>query len=279
MYKINSYAKINLSLDVLNKRDDGYHNIDTIMQLIALKDIISIDIRKDNILNISCNNKAVPTDEKNLIYKAWEILRIYNKKKFSGLNVNIEKNIPVAAGLAGGSSNAAYFMKVINDIWEINLKKEDLMNIGKDIGADIPYFFKEGTVRAEGIGNIFTELKSFKDVDVLIVNSGCEVSTPYVYSNLKLSKKSRIEDLIKVLKSDNPFRRDYFYNIMTDISGKICPEVYRIIDSLYSLNSSVALMSGSGSTVFGLFENNENMNKAYNELKNKYKYVIKTKTK
>lgn len=279
MYKINSYAKINLSLDVLNKRDDGYHNIDTIMQLIDLKDILSIDIREDNVLNINCNNMSVPTDETNLVYKAWELLKVYSKKESLGLNVNIEKNIPVAAGLAGGSSNAAYFMKALNDIWELSLKKEELMDIGKNIGADVPYFFEEGTVRAEGIGNIFTKINSFKNMDVLIVNSGCEISTPYVYSNLKLSKSSKIGDLIKILESDNPLKKEYYYNIMTDVSGKICPEVYEIIDRLYSLNASVALMSGSGSTVFGLFKNMNYIDKAYNELKNKYKYVIKTKTK
>ena len=279
MYKINSYAKINLSLDVLNKRDDGYHDIDTIMQLIDLKDIVSVDVRNDDILKISCNNKSVPTDERNLIYKAWELLKAYSKEDCLGLNVNIEKNIPVAAGLAGGSSNAAYFMKALNDIWKLKLEKEELMDIGKNIGADIPYFFVEGTARAEGIGNIFTKMKDFKDIYVLIVNSGCEVSTPYVYNNLKLSKNSRIENLMEILNSDNPLNREYYYNIMTDVSGEICPEVYTIIDRLYALDASVALMSGSGSTVFGLYDSSEKIDRAYNELKNKYKYVIKTKTK
>ncbi|WP_100065656.1 4-(cytidine 5'-diphospho)-2-C-methyl-D-erythritol kinase [Miniphocaeibacter massiliensis] len=277
MYKINSYAKINLSLDVLNKREDGYHNIDTIMQLIELKDIIEIEKRNDNLLNIKCNKSEVPTDKNNLIYKVWDILRKY-KENDHGLNVYIEKNIPVAAGLAGGSSNAAYFMKKVNEIWNLNLSCEKLMEIGSKIGADIPYFFEEGTVRAEGIGNKFTKLKNLENLDILLVNSGCEVSTKYVYDNIKLSKKSNINKLIESINLGEIFNKSVYYNTMTEVSVTVCPEIKNIIDEMYELGAKISLMSGSGASVFGIFENESDINRVYEKIKDKYKFVLKTKT-
>lgn len=277
MYKINSYGKINLSLDVISKREDGYHNIDTIMQLIDLKDTLYIEKNNFNSIKISCNNKEVPIDENNLVYKAWVILKEYRKNDY-GLNVKIDKKIPIAAGLAGGSSNAAYFMKAVNKLWELNLSKEELQELGKKIGADLPFFFEGATARAEGIGDIFTPIKNFQGINVLIVNNGCKISSEYVYKKIKLSNKSEIEKCINILESENPFRKEYYYNTMTDISGELCPQIYEIIDDLYNLNASVALMSGSGSTVFALYEEEDVLNKAFNNLKNKYEFVYKTKT-
>ncbi|QQK07977.1 4-(cytidine 5'-diphospho)-2-C-methyl-D-erythritol kinase [Miniphocaeibacter halophilus] len=277
MYKINSYGKINLSLDIINKREDGYHNIDTIMQLIDLKDILYIEENKFNNLKISCNNKEVPTDENNLVYKAWNLLKKYKENDY-GLNVEIDKKIPIAAGLAGGSSNAAYFMKAINDIWKLNLSNDELKQLGKKIGADLPFFFEEGTVRAEGIGDVFSPVKNFKNINVLIVNNGYKISTEYVYKKIKPLNKNKIEKCIKTIEEGKPFKKEFYYNAMTEISAGICPQIHEIIDELYSLNASVALMSGSGSTVFALYEQEDGLNNAYNKLKNKYEFVYKTKT-
>ena len=277
MYSIDSYAKINLSLDVLSKREDGYHNIDTVMQLVDLKDILKIEQKNNNLLNITCNKKEVPTNEENLIYKVWNVLKEYKKNDY-GLDVHIEKSIPVAAGLAGGSSNSAYFMKLVNKIWSLNLSDEKLMEIGGKIGADIPYFFKEGTVRAEGIGNKFTELKDLKGLNILIVNNGFEVSTKYVYDNIKLSGKSKIDLLVEAVNSGEIYNKDIYYNTMTDISAKLCPEIKYIISEIYDLGAEISLMSGSGATVFGIFKDEKITEEAYNKLKDKYKFVLKTKT-
>lgn len=277
MYRVNSYAKINLSLDVLGKRDDGYHNIDTIMQLIDLKDQIYIDLIPDDKLIIETNSEDVPINEDNLIYKIWDELKQYRKEN-SGLKVYIEKNIPVAAGLAGGSSNAAYFMKAVNELWKLKLTKEDMKNIGKKYGADIPYFFEEGTTRAINIGYDFKKIKNFSNVNVLIINDGCKVSTEYVYKNIILSEKSNIDKCIETIESENPFVKENYYNTMTDISNKLCPSINSTIKELYENNADVALMSGSGSTVFGLYSKEENIIKDYNNLKEKYKFVYMTKT-
>lgn len=277
MYQINSYAKVNLSLDVLSKRDDGYHNIDTIMQLIDLKDIITIEPLKEDILIIETDNKDIPTDENNLIYKMWEELKLYRNKN-NGLRVKVEKNIPVAAGLAGGSSNAAYFVKLVDKIWNLKLSRDTMHMIGKKHGADIPYFFEEGTIRATGIGCDFQNLPSFNNIDILIVNNGCKVSTEYVYKNINLTGKSNIDRCVEAISSRDPFNREYYYNTMTEISGQICPDIHNIIEELYENNAKVALMSGSGSTVFALYDREDEIEKSYEKLKEKYEFVCRTKT-
>lgn len=181
---LESYAKINLALDILYKRDDGYHEINTIMQQIDLKDRVVIR-NKDSGIDIQCNNKDVPIDRNNLVYKAWEKIR--EKTGINrGVGIIIDKKIPIAAGLAGGSSNGGAVLKGLNLLWDLNLSDEELMEIGKKIGADVPFCIMGGTAWARGIGEKLTKLKGFSGYNILLANVGIPVSTEWVYKNMDL---------------------------------------------------------------------------------------------
>ena len=198
MKKIIKYAhgKINFSLDILSKREDGYHEIESIMQEILLKDKLSFENREKNLI-IESNSTHIPLDTHNLVHKVWEKMNLYTGEP-RGAYVYIEKNIPVSAGLAGGSSNAAASFKALNELWDLNLSQEKLMDLGKDIGADVPFCILGGTALARGIGEELTPLKAFSDVDILVCNPGFEISTEYAYRQLDLN--TRRIDTEKILK-------------------------------------------------------------------------------
>lgn len=271
-----SFAKINLSLDVLEQRIDGYHNIDTIMQLVDLKDTIEMENSNDNHCHIICDNPSIPTDHNNLVYRAWKnIIDYCNIDR--GVHIHINKNIPVAAGLAGGSSNAASVMSGLSELWELNLSTEELMEIGTKIGADVPYFFEGEIVRATGIGNQFQKISKIQNYPILLVNNGLEISTKEVYGKIKSSKFSTIDKVVEAIEDDNLLDLAKFsYNTMEKVVFKDHPEIGRIKDELKSYGADVSLMSGSGATVFGLFRTPEKLEKVYQQMKYEYKYVIKS---
>ena len=163
---IESYGKINLGLDVLYKREDGYHEIKTIMQQISLSDTLTLREMKENIA-LESNNTDLPMDSSNLVYKAWKAIQRRTGIN-RGIEINIHKRIPIAAGLAGGSTNASAVLKGLNELWELGLKEEELKNIGVEIGADVPYCIMGGTALAEGIGEKLTKLRAFKDKNLLL---------------------------------------------------------------------------------------------------------------
>lgn len=276
--QLDSFAKINLSLDVLEEREDGYHNIDTIMQLIDLKDVIEIECIDQNECIIECNNQNIPLDHTNLVHKAWEALKKYTGIQ-QGIKVHIQKNIPVAAGLAGGSSNAAAVIKGLNEILGLNLSKEEMMEIGIGIGADVPYFFMGKTARATGVGNIFEEISPLKTVGVLIVNNGREISSKEVYEDIETSEKSKIGKVVSAIENqDLNALRESAYNTMERVVFKKYPEIQEIKNRLLSLGVDVVLMSGSGATVFAITNTLEKRNEIYEELKEDYPIVFKAKT-
>lgn len=266
--KMEAYAKINLSLDVLRRREDGYHEVRMIMQQVDLKDIIQIEEYKNGII-IETNESELPTDSTNLAYKAWDIL----SKRFNinrGVKIKIEKNIPIAAGLAGGSSDAAAVLKGLNELWNLNLKEKDLMEIGLEIGADVPYCIMGGTALAEGIGEKLTKLKSFKNKLVLIAKPSIQVSTAYVYRNLKIEdvmKHPDIDNLIKNIELDNvDFVAKNMINVLETVTIKKYPIIQEIKDQMIKYNALGSLMSGSGPTVFGIFDNVDDIIKCKEEL-------------
>lgn len=266
--KIEAYAKINLSLDVLRRREDGYHEVRMIMQQVDLKDIIQIEEYKDGII-IETNESELPTDSTNLAYKAWYIL----SKRFNinrGVKIKIEKNIPIAAGLAGGSSDAAAVLKGLNELWNLNLKEKDLMEIGLEIGADVPYCIMGGTALAEGIGEKLTRLKSFKNKLVLIAKPSIQVSTAYVYRNLKVEdvmKHPDIDNLIKNIELDNvDFVAKNMINVLETVTIEKYPIIQKIKNQMIKYNALGSLMSGSGPTVFGIFDNVDDIIKCKEEL-------------
>lgn len=276
--QLDSFAKINLSLDVLEEREDGYHNIDTIMQLIDLKDVIEIECIDQNECIIECNNQNIPLDHTNLVHKAWEALKKHTGIQ-QGIKVHIQKNIPVAAGLAGGSSNAAAVIKGLNEILGLNLSKEEMMEIGIGIGADVPYFFMGKTARATGVGNIFEEISPLKTEGVLIVNNGREISSKEVYEDIETSEKSKIGKVVSAIENqDLNALRESAYNTMEKVVFEKYPKIHDIKNRLLSLGADVVLMSGSGATVFAITNTLEKRNGIYEELKEDYPIVFKAKT-
>ncbi len=269
---LNSYGKINLALDVLYKRDDGYHEINTIMQQINLKDTIKLKDIKEGII-IESNQKGVPLDNTNLVYKAWE--EIVKKTGVNrGIHIVIDKNIPIAAGLAGGSSNAAATMKGLNTLWGLNLSQEELMEIGVNIGADVPFCILGGTAYAQGIGEKLTPLNEFSNKLVLLANIDVSIPTAYVYESLNLDAKDNkidINKLIEYIQKDNlPLLAQNMFNVMEQVVVSKYPILEEIKRTMMVHGALGSLMSGSGPTVFGLFDNESKLYSCKRELK---KYV------
>ncbi|NLW40522.1 MAG: 4-(cytidine 5'-diphospho)-2-C-methyl-D-erythritol kinase [Tissierellia bacterium] len=277
---LDSYAKINLALDILYKRDDGYHELNTIMQQIDLKDRIIIRNRNKGI-HIQCDNKDVPLDENNLVYKAWE--KIKEKTGINrGIQITIEKKIPVAAGLAGGSSNGGAVLKGLNLLWDLKLSDEELMAIGKEIGADVPFTIMGGTAWAKGIGERLTRLNSFSGKMVLLANMGIPVSTEWVYKNMDLksiNKRVDIESLIRYMEEDDLLSlAKNMENVMEAVVIEKYPQIERIKEDMIKFGALGSLMSGSGPTVFGLFDDEEKLHRCKRELEKKIPNVLVAKT-
>lgn len=276
--KEDSYAKINLSLDVVKKRDDGYHEIKSIMQQINLMDQVTISENKSGVI-ITCDNNDVPTNETNLVYRAWEELAKLANTKI-GIRVHIKKRIPVAAGLAGGSTNCASTLKALNKIWDLGLSEKDLMEIGIKIGADVPYCIMGGTALAEGIGEKLTSLRAFKDKAILIGNPGFQISTAYAYSKLNLSKEvNRINKIIEYVES-NDIRSlaNNMYNVMEDNIIKEHPKIQEIKEIMIKNGALGSLMSGSGASVFGLYDDLDYLKFAEKKLKESFPFVFSGRT-
>ena len=275
VFKIKSYGKINLSLEVLGKREDGYHNIDTLMNSIDLWDEIGLkEIPGENLI-LKSNDPNFPTGEDNLIHKAWEILKVF-KSKDTGMEISVTKNIPIAAGLAGGTSNACTVMKALNEIWNLGLSNEELMELAKPLGADSTFFFYEGLVRAEGIGEIITEVKKDLTYPLILINIGKPVSSEEVYSKIDSYSNGIVESIIENIDNEF-FLFQNAFNSMEVVSFEIYPELKEIKNELLNLGAEMALMSGSGPTIFGIFKDEKNRDLVYTKLLNKYKYVIKSK--
>lgn len=276
--KKKAYAKINLVLDVVNKRSDGYHNVNMIMQSIGLYDIIYVE-KSLNSIEISGTGN-VPYDKTNLAYRAAKLFFDVTGYR-TGAKIHIIKNIPVCAGMAGGSSDAAAVMAALNELYGKPLNTRRLMKISSKLGADVPYCIKGGTASAEGIGDIIKPLKSIKKTNVVVIKPPINISTPWAYSSLELdtlyhpdadSAKKAIEDGdMKALYSlmGNSFEKSIF---------EAYPEIKEIKDTLKDMGADASLMSGSGSAVFGLFENEEKAQKAYEHFKPKYKDCFLTHT-
>lgn len=260
-----SNAKINIGLDVVGKLDNGYHLVKMIMQTLTLHDVLTFTKSNENKIMIDTNCKEIPCDENNLIYKAAQMLI---GDLDSGVEIYLEKNIPVAAGLAGGSGNAAATFIAINELFELGYTKEELMKMAVKIGADVPYCIMGGTALSEGIGEVLTPLKTKINPYVLIAKPNINVSTKFVYENLDLKKVYAHPDIDKLRTA---LENNDYYN-MTDSMGNILENVtiarYPVIDDIKEMmieeGAYVSLMSGSGPTVFGFFRSQEELDKAYN---------------
>ncbi|KNF09785.1 4-diphosphocytidyl-2-C-methyl-D-erythritol kinase IspE [Gottschalkia purinilytica] len=277
---MNAYAKINLSLDVIKRREDGYHELKMIMQQIDLKDTLTIEETDKNI-EIVTDNEKLPIDSSNVVYKVWYTLsNEFNIKK--GVRININKNIPISAGLAGGSTDAAAVLKGLNELWNLGLTERELMDIGVKIGADVPYCIMGGTALAEGIGEKLTKLKSFSNKLILLANPGIEVSTAYVYNSLDLKNIKIRPDTSKLIESiekeDTNYLAKNMVNVLESVTIKDYPIINEIKKDMIENGAIGSIMSGSGSTVFGIFENENDLEKCKEKLNKKVNTVITSKT-
>ena len=283
--ELKSRAKINLSIDVLGKREDGYHLVEMIMQTIDLYDIIKITENKINEININSNSLDIPLNKNNIVYKAEKVL----KDKFNiknGLDIFIEKNIPVAAGMAGGSCNAAAVLVGLNKLWNLNLSEKELQEIGLTLGADVPFCISGNAALAQGIGEELTYIKGLsKDTSILVCKPNLFVSTKDVYQGLDLENiKDRPDNelLIKCLEKGNiKLLSENMVNVLETVTSKMHNEIADIEKIMLDNNALGSMMSGSGPTVFGLFEKEEDALKAKGELLKKYNqvYVVRSSEK
>lgn len=277
---IKAYAKINISLDVVGKREDGYHLLRMIMQNIDLYDLINIE-KAANGINISSNKPYIPTDERNLGYKAAKLfMEKYNLQ--GGVDINIRKSIPVAAGLAGGSTDAAAVLKGIRSIYDMDVSDEELMELGLKIGADVPYCIMGGTALCEGIGEKITPLKSFKDHIMIVVKPPFGVSTKEVYQSLDISriyKHPDTEGLIKAVEeNDLKYVCGGMKNILENVTLRKHIILKDIKNEMLRMGALGAMMSGSGPTVFSFFDDMLKAQQCYDKFKMKYSEVFITRT-
>lgn len=268
--RLQAFAKINLGLDVLGKREDGYHEVRMIMQTIRTYD--QLDMRKsvEPGIHLTTNKKYIPVDENNLVWRAAKLM-MDTCGIIEGVSIHLHKVIPVAAGMAGGSSDAAATLVGMNRLFHCGLSKEKLMELGVQIGADVPYCVLRGTALAEGIGEKLTVLPPMPDCWILIGKPGISVSTKYVYTTLDLNTDTvhpDIDGMKKALEDGNLYGiTERMGNVLQDVTIPAYPEVERIKEQMKTLGAVNAMMSGSGPTVFGIFDNEEKAQKACQKLR------------
>lgn len=267
--KVNAYAKINLLLDIINKRNDGYHDLFMIMQSINLYDTVTVTETKTRKITITCNIDDIPLDEHNIAYKAAAQFFKDTKIKNTGINIDIVKRIPHAAGMAGGSADGAGVLVALNELTGADLSIDELCKIGVKIGADVPFCIKGGTLLAQGIGDILNKVKPLRKCFILIAKPDCSVNTAYAYRQFDECGKAHTPDKLGML-----------YAMQSRDLKSIAEKMENVFEQFIAVDNKVEIksimrnhnalgvcMSGSGPTVFGIFENKEDANNALNEIK------------
>jgi 4-diphosphocytidyl-2-C-methyl-D-erythritol kinase len=262
-------AKINLSLDVLNKRPDGYHEVEMIMTTIDLADRLELTLLEKDQIKIQSHNRFVPDDQRNLAYQAANLL----KERFQiqkGVVISIDKSIPVAAGLAGGSSDAAATLRGLNQLWGLGLTLDELAKIGAEIGSDVSFCVYGGTALAKGRGEEIIELPAPPMCWVILAKPFIGVSTADVYRRLDVNhlKHPNTAEMIKGI-TNGDYRQvcDNMGNVLESVTLNVHPEVAQIKEQMKRFGADAVLMSGSGPTVFGLVRHDSRMHRIYNGLR------------
>ena len=280
--ELKSRAKINLSIDVLGKRQDGYHSVEMIMQTIDLFDIIKIFSLDEDTIIINSNSEDIPVDSSNIMYKAASLIKQeFNIKK--GIKIYIDKNIPVAAGMAGGSSNAAAVLVGLNKLWNLNLSKDKLKEMGLQLGADVPFCIEGEASLAENIGEKLTNIEGLsQDAFILVCKPELFVSTKEVYESIDskiIKKRPDNKLLIRLLKENNiELLSKSMYNVLESITKEKYPVISEIEKIMINNRALGAMMSGSGPTVFGLYNNEEDAEKCKKILLENFKQVYLVKS-
>lgn len=267
---LKALAKINLGLDVIGRREDGYHELRTIMQTIHLHDLLQIRQTRKPGIKIHTNLSFLPVNESNLVYQA-AVLLMSEFKITEGVEVNLSKRIPVSAGMAGGSTDGAAMLYGMNRLFELGLSRRELMERGLKLGADVPYCLMRGTALAEGIGEELTQLPPMVKCPVLIAKPAVSVSTKFVYQNLKLDEglpHPDIDSLVRAIqKKDFDGVCAHMGNVLEAVTIPNYPVIERIKEQMLVSGAAAAMMSGSGPTVFGLFRDEKSAMQALDEMR------------
>ncbi|MFP7495429.1 4-(cytidine 5'-diphospho)-2-C-methyl-D-erythritol kinase [Terribacillus saccharophilus] len=272
-------AKINLSLDVLYKRPDGYHEVEMVMTTIDLADRIELIVLQENKIVIESDNRFVPNDERNLAYRAAQLIKdTYNIDK--GVKIYIDKQIPVAAGLAGGSSDAAAVLRGLNTLWELQLSMDTLAELGAEIGSDVSFCVYGSTALSTGRGEKIKELPAPPACWVVLANPGIGVSTQTIYQQLNIDSIQHpdTEGMVKAIEhGDFQSICDQVGNVLEPVTLKLCPEVKQIKQQMVEAGADAVLMSGSGPTVFSLVSQESRAYRIYNSLRGfcEHVYVVR----
>ena len=268
--KLKAYGKINLGLDVLGKRDDGYHDLDMVMQSVDVYDNITITKNKTGEITVKSNTSNIPNDESNLAYKAAKLLTSEFEIK-KGVDIEIEKNIPISGGMAGGSTDCAAVLKGMNKLFKLRLSEKELMDRGVKLGADVPFCIMGKTARAEGIGEVLTPIPNKMKGYIVLAKPPISVSTGFVYGRIdevEVKNKPDTEAMIKALKKkDLKGLADSICNVLEEVTIPDYPIVQEIKDKLMANGALNAMMTGSGPTVFGLFDDKKKATAAVDSLK------------
>ncbi|MCB1213899.1 MAG: 4-(cytidine 5'-diphospho)-2-C-methyl-D-erythritol kinase [Deltaproteobacteria bacterium] len=264
--KLLSPAKINLRLDVLDKRSDGYHNLRNIMDLVTgIADEVEISIVEKN-LSVTCDHESVPDDEENIAFRALKEILAYSSRNV-GVEVSIKKHIPVASGMGGGSSNAATVIKGINDLLKLKLPTEKLVKIGAKVGSDVPFFILEAPALAEGMGDELTPIKSLPKLPLLVINPGIRVSTAAVYHRVSSSRRHRQLEELPLSYRTKKDVIDVLHNDLQRITFREIPVLKEIEEEMIASGASASMMTGSGPTIFGIFSDKNSLHKAFEKFK------------
>ena len=269
-----AYAKLNLTLDILGKRSDGFHELNMVMQSIDLVDTVSVTAQEKPGLSLTCSVPYLPCDESNIAAKA--VLRFFEQqgKVAPGLAIHINKVIPTCAGMAGGSSDGAAVLRVLRKLYSSNMPREELESIGALVGSDVPYCVRGGTALAQGRGEILTDLPPLPDCYFVICKPPFPISTPELFAQVRAKKLRCHPDTAGMLKAletgDLEGIAHRVYNVFEDVLPRKYAQVFEIKRKLLDLGAATASMTGSGPTVFGLFFDKNSAITAATELKKEY---------
>lgn len=269
MLYVKAPAKINLTLDVLYKREDNYHEVEMVMTTIDLADRIGLSLRQDGKIVLSSTDQFVPTDQRNFAYQAARLLQ-QRFKVSAGVTIKIEKEIPIAAGLAGGSTDAAATLRGLNVLWQLNLTLDELADIGAEIGSDVPFCVYGGTAHATGRGEQIREISAPPTCWVVLAKPKVGVSTADIYGGLNLTqvKHPNTQEMLQAIEQcDYKAMCRELGNVLEDVTLKLHPEVVKIKSLMERSGADAVLMSGSGPTVFGLVDSEIRVSRIVNALR------------
>lgn len=282
MITLKAYAKINLTLDVIGKRDNGYHDVEMIMQQIDLYDLVKVSrIENSNEIRLTCSDKFLPTDQMNIAYRAAHLMQELNNLK-CGFEIHIEKNIPIAAGLAGGSTNAAAVIKAINMLCCLDLSLESMKAIGFMLGADVPFCIQGNCAIARGLGELLEPIKGLEHTFIVLIKPNFGVSTKEIYQNLNwetIEKHPNTAAMVAALAEDNRYLVNHLLcNVLETVTFERYPKVHMLKQFVKRYGPDGILMSGSGPTIFAIYKNYDRAKHAVKSLKKHFPqtYLVMT---